>query len=136
MRFHLAHRLRRPLVALACLLIAGQARAQEHPAGRRVLSPSEVIMPHITDAKSVEYPCFKHWEEWNCELQLPTWNVTVGSRTFDMGPTKHVVFLAIAGFFCILMLLLVARAHKRQSQAVGHPKGFAAGIEALMLLLR
>ena len=93
-------------------------------------------MPHITDSKTVELPCIKSWEEWNCEWHLPTWNVKIGSRVIDMGPTKHVVFLFIAGFLCIMTLLLVARAHDRQSRAVGHPKGFAAGIEALMLLLR
>ncbi len=130
----------RVTLALALLAPIAASRAQDRATagllGRRVPSPAEVIMPHITDSKTVELPCIKSWEEWSCEWRLPTWNVQVGSHVIDMGPTKHVVFLFVAGFLCITMLLLVARAHDRQSRAAGHPKGFAAGIEGLILLLR
>jgi F-type H+-transporting ATPase subunit a len=108
-----------------------QASAKPH-----VPSPTEVIMPHITDAKEVELPCFKSWAEWQCAWRMPTWNVKIGSKVVDMGPTKHVFFLALAGLLCILMMFFVARAHEKASKAVGHPKGFAASLEAIMLYLR
>jgi len=103
---------------------------------RKVPGPAEIIMPHITDSKHVELPCIKSWEEWNCEVALPTWNVKIGGRVVDMGPTKHVVFLALSGLVCVVLLLLTAGAHERHSREVGRPKGFAAGLEAVILYLR
>ncbi|HEY6218918.1 MAG TPA: F0F1 ATP synthase subunit A [Gemmatimonadaceae bacterium] len=112
------------------------AQAPAAESGRHVPSPTEVIMPHITDSKEIELPCFKNWAEWQCAFHLPVWNVTIGGRTIDMGPTKHVVFLAFAGFLCVLMMFFVARAHESASKSAGHPKGFAASLEAIMLYLR
>ena len=112
------------------------AQAPAAETGRHVPTPTEVIMPHITDSKEIELPCFKSWAEWQCAYELPVWNVRVGSRVIDMGPTKHVVFLAFAGVLCILMMFFVARSHERASKSAGHPKGFAASLEAIMLYLR
>ena len=132
-------------LALCLMSPFAAGRAQGHPADqiekgasnvRKVPGPAEIIMPHITDSKVVELPCIKSWEEWNCEWHLPTWNVKFGSHVVDMGPTKHVVFLALAGFLCVVMLLLTAGAHERNSRAIGRPKGFAAGLEAVILYLR
>jgi F-type H+-transporting ATPase subunit a len=67
---------------------------------------------------------------------LPTWNVTVAGYTFDIGPTKHIVYLFIAGTLAGILLIGAARAHKRHSHESGHPRGFAAGIEAVVLYLR
>jgi F-type H+-transporting ATPase subunit a len=120
------------LLAFSLLLPATSARAQEH----KVPGPSEIIMPHITDSKHIELPCIKSWEEWACEVTLPTWNVHVGSAVIDMGPTKHVVFLALAGLLCVLMLWTTARAHERNSKALGRPTGFAASLEAIIVYLR
>lgn len=93
-------------------------------------------MPHLTDSKNIEFPCWHSWEEWACHATLPTWNVHIGSMTIDMGPTKHTVWLFISAVVVATVLLLVAAAHKRHSHASGHPKGFAAGIEAVILYLR
>jgi F-type H+-transporting ATPase subunit a len=131
-------------LALCLALPFSFGRAQERAASiekaesnvRKVPGPSEIIMPHITDSKVVDLPCIKSWEEWACEVTLPTWNVTIGGHVIDMGPTKHVVFLALAGLLCVLMLLLTARAHGRNSQALGRPKGFAAALEAIIVYLR
>jgi F-type H+-transporting ATPase subunit a len=139
--------------AFLLLLAAGAVRAQDHaptpaqslpakvdeaflPSGTRIPGPTEVIMPHITDSKHLEYPCIKSWTEWQCGATLPTWNVHVGKWTFDMGPTKHVVWLAIAGAACIALLFFISRAHGRQSTKLGRPIGHAAGFEAILLLLR
>lgn len=140
------------LLALIALLPAARAAAQEHSASpapaatqehaapatgaRRIPTPAEVIMPHITDSKHLEYPCIKSWEHWQCGLTLPTWNVHMMGKEVDMGPTKHVVFLFIAGIIFTLFLGLVTSAHGKHSHAVGRPKGFAAGIEGLILYLR
>lgn len=131
-------------VAFGLLSPLSASRAQEHAKTdsarvapvRHVPTPTEIIMPHITDSKHIELPCIKSWEEWACAWTLPTLNVKVGSRTIDMGPTKHVVFLGFAAVISILMLGLTARAHERQSKAAGRPKGFAAALEALILYLR
>jgi F-type H+-transporting ATPase subunit a len=56
--------------------------------------------------------------------------------TLDLSPTKHVVMLLVAATLCLITLLLAARAHKRQHLSRGQPKGFANGIEALVLYIR
>jgi F-type H+-transporting ATPase subunit a len=128
------------LILAASLVLPAPAFAQvPGPAptpARHVPTPTEIIMPHITDSKELELPCFKNWEDWQCAVQLPVWNVKIGSKVIDLGPTKHVVFLALAGLLCILMMFFVARAHERASKAVGHPRGFAASLEAIMMYLR
>src|SRR5262245_54455463 len=92
------------------------------------LGPADLIMPHITDSKSIEVPCFKSVEEWSCEWELPTWPVTIGGKTYDLGPTKHVVFLWLSALICLVLLIGVARRHARSSRQIGRPTGFAAGV--------
>ena len=106
----------------------------QSPGLKHALGPADVIMPHITDSKTVEYPCFD--EEWACEWHLPTWPVSIGNTTIDLGPTKHVIFMLLAAVLCFLTLWGAARAHARATREFGHPKGFAAGIESMVLLLR
>jgi F-type H+-transporting ATPase subunit a len=133
-------------IRLAFVILVGisasSLSAQDHVAAkaaapaRRVPSPTQVIMPHITDSKVIDLPCVKSWEEWNCEFTLPTWNVKIGSKIVDMGPTKQVVFIALAGVLCILMMFFVAASHGKASRQHGHPRGFAASLEAIMIYLR
>ena len=115
------------------------APAQEHaaePAARKPKGPADILMPHLTDSKHFEYPCVSSWEEWACHVTLPTWPVHIGGMTLDMGPTKHTMWLLISAIVVATALLLTARAHKRHSHTAGHPRGAAAGIEAVMLYLR
>jgi len=102
----------------------------------KALGPADIIMPHITDSKHIELPCVKGWSEWACEVTLPTWNVHVGNRVIDFGPTKHVVFMALGAAIVALLLIGAARSHVRHTHAIGRPKGFAAGLEAVVLYLR
>src|SRR5690606_10797540 len=44
--------------------------------------------------------------------------------------------MLLAAVLCILVLVGTARAHKRHSHQIGRPKGFAAGMEAVVLYLR
>lgn len=96
---------------------------------------TDIITPHITDSRSLEYPCFE--PGFACHVELPHWApIHLGPVTLDLSPTKHVVMLLIAATLCLVTLLLAARAHKRQHASEGKPKGFANGIEALVLYIR
>ncbi len=106
-----------------------QAQAPKH-----ALGPADLIMPHITDSKTVELPCLN--KDWACEWHLPTWPVRVGNSTIDLAPTKFVFFMLVAAALCLLTLVGAARSHARATREHGHPKGFAAGMEAVVLLLR
>jgi len=98
--------------------------------------PVDIITPHITDSRTIDYPCWNHGTLL-CETELPTWApIHVAGYAIDMSPTKHVVMLLFAGFLCCLVLITAARAHARHSHAIGRPKGFAAGIESMVLYIR
>ena len=100
-----------------------------------MLASQDIITPHITDSHHLEYPCFK--PGFACELELPHWApIHIGNFTLDISPTKHVVMLWIAAALALITLLTAARAHKRQHASSGHSKGFANGIEALVLYIR
>jgi F-type H+-transporting ATPase subunit a len=46
------------------------------------------------------------------------------------------VMLLVAALLCCFVLIGAARAHVRHTHQVGRPKGFAAGIEAMVLYIR
>lgn len=95
----------------------------------------DFITPHITDAHAIDYPCFK--AGFICEAELPRWApIHLGSFAIDISPTKHVIMLLIAATLCLVTLLLAAKAHMEQHAAEGRSKGFANGIEALVLYIR
>jgi F-type H+-transporting ATPase subunit a len=98
--------------------------------------PNDIITPHITDSRCLEFPGFpKFWEPH--EYELPRWEpIHVGGLAIDLSPTKHVVMLLIAASLCCLVLIGAARAHVRNTNAVGRPQGFATGIEAMVLYIR
>jgi F-type H+-transporting ATPase subunit a len=127
-----------PLVAQAHEPATSAPSTAQGPASEvhKKLGPADIIMPHITDSKHLELPCIKSWEEWACGVTLPTWNVHIGGRTVDLGPTKHVVFLLLSAILTAVLLILTANAHERSTRAIGRPKGFAAGLEAVVLYLR
>lgn len=135
------------LTAATLATLATPALAQEHaapsqhseagaPVTPALPGPADIIMPHITDSKVIEFPCWHSLQEWACHATLPTWNVTVAGRTFDLGPSKHVVFLAIAALIVGVLLVGTARAHRRHTHESGRPRGFAAGMEGMILYLR
>jgi F-type H+-transporting ATPase subunit a len=128
------------LLSLAAVVaLPASARAQEHgadsglaPEVHKTLGPADIIMPHITDSRHIEYPCFKNVQEWACEGEFPTWHI----GGLDVTITKHVFFLFVAGALTLALLLGVAASHRRHSGAIGRPKGFGAGMEAVILYLR
>ncbi|HZF67672.1 MAG TPA: F0F1 ATP synthase subunit A [Gemmatirosa sp.] len=113
----------------------GQVAEQGHATPAQAV---DIITPHITDAPHLEYPCYKQGVIVGaCEAHLPTgWIVPIGSYRLDLSPTKHVVMLMIAGLLACIVLIGAARAHARHTHATGHPRGFAAGIEAMVLYIR
>jgi F-type H+-transporting ATPase subunit a len=122
--------------------VQGTARGQEHAAGGEHEAcgphvPGDIITPHITDSRCIEYPK-DGWKIWEpAEYVLPQWApIQIGSFAIDLSPTKHVVMLLVAAFLVSLVLITAARAHVRHTHEAGRPKGFAAGIEAMVLFIR
>jgi F-type H+-transporting ATPase subunit a len=99
--------------------------------------PADIITPHITDSHCIELPA-DGWKIWAPrEHALPRWApIHIGSLTLDMSPTKHVVMLLLAAALACLVLIGAARVHARQTRKGGSPKGFATGIESMVLYIR
>jgi F-type H+-transporting ATPase subunit a len=129
------------LLATPALVTGGRLFAQEAAAEKQV----DYITPHITDSYELEIPWFNshfakevclghHEANGHCG---PRWGpVHIGSKEVNLSPTKHVVFMLIAAFLAILILVGSAQAQKRHQKEAGHVKGFAGGIEAMVLYLR
>lgn len=95
----------------------------------------DIIMPHITDSHVIDYPCLR--TGFMCETELPRWTpVHLGPITIDLSPTKHVIWLLIAAALVFAVMLITARAHGRQTRSGAAPRGFANGMEAMVLYLR
>lgn len=95
----------------------------------------DIITPHITDSHELEVPYWK--APFYKAVHLPRWKpVVIGGYAVDLSPTKHVVFLLLAAVLTMLALVGAARAHGRQHREQGVPKGFAGGLEAMVLYLR
>jgi len=100
-----------------------------------IADAKDFITPHITDAHTLDYPCFH--TGFVCEYELPRWNpIHVGNFALDISPTRHVVMLWVAAFLCIVTTLLALRAHNRKTREGKAPSGLGNGLEALVLYLR
>jgi F-type H+-transporting ATPase subunit a len=100
-----------------------------------IADQKDFITPHITDAHTLDYPCFH--TGFVCEYELPRWDpIHIGSLAIDISPTRHVVMLWIAALLCIVTTLLALRAHNRKTRAGKAPSGFGNGLEAMVLYLR
>jgi F-type H+-transporting ATPase subunit a len=105
----------------------------------------DIITPHITDSYELELPWWnpklakhvclgRHVGEHGCG---PLWDpVHIGRLELQLSPTKHVVMLILAATLAGVILIGTARAHTKHTHAVGRPKGFAAGLEAMVLYIR
>jgi len=142
----------RPLLLATALLLAPPfaSLAAQESHGPVAVTPAtaekvDIITPHITDSYHMEIPSIfppfykevcvgRHVGEHGCE---PLWGpVNIAGIAVNFSPTKHVVMLFIAAFLVTAILVGTARAHARHSHAVGRPKGFAAGLEAMVLYMR
>ncbi|MBI3792593.1 MAG: F0F1 ATP synthase subunit A [Gemmatimonadetes bacterium] len=96
---------------------------------------TDIITPHITDAHAIDVPTI--FPPFVKEVELPRWApVHVGSFEIDFSPTKHVVMLLLAALIVCTVLILVARSQARDHDQFGHAKGWAGGVEAMVLYLR
>jgi len=109
-----------------------------------IADDKDFITPHITDAHTLDVPCFAHAPHWYqriipqaCEYELPRWKpIHIGNFALDISPTRHVVMLWIAALLCLLVSLLALRAHNRRTREGKAPSGFGNGFEAMILYLR
>jgi F-type H+-transporting ATPase subunit a len=113
--------------------------AAAHAAPEGAAHPVDIITPHITDSHHIELPYWRppfvrEYDLHNLPVHFPRF--TIGSTVVDLAPTKHVVWMLIAATLCAGVLITAAAAHRRHSHATGRPRGFAAGIEAMVLYLR
>ncbi|HTG17886.1 MAG TPA: F0F1 ATP synthase subunit A [Blastocatellia bacterium] len=100
-----------------------------------IADAKDFITPHITDAHTLDYPCFN--TGFVCEYELPRWDpIHIGRLAIDISPTRHVVMLWVAALLCIVTTLLALRAHNRKTLQGKAPSGFGNGLEALVLYLR
>ena len=115
---------------------AAPVASAEHHAQCEQYAPGDIVTPHISDSHCLELPGFpKFWEPQH--YPLPRWApVHIGGLEFDFSPTRHVVFLLLAAVLCCLVLITAARAHVRHTTNLGRPKGFATGIESMVLYIR
>lgn len=122
------------------------AAAQRAAATGELPEKVDLITPHITDSYEMELPTLvppfyhhvclgRHLADGSCG---PLWGDLghIGGLRFNLSPTKHVVMLLVAATLATLLLVGAARAHARHTHETGTPKGFAAGIEAMVLYLR
>ena len=120
--------------------VAASVAAETHghdPEAKEGHAARDIITPHITDSRAIDYPCLDREEGFVCEKELPHWApVQIGGLSIDMSPTKHVVWMGIAALVCAIVLISAAASHARRSREEGRPRGFGAGIEAVVLYLR
>ncbi len=111
-----------------------EADAMEQ-SGNGAVERVDIITPHITDSHELELPYWK--APFYKAVHLPRWKpVMIGGFAVDLSPTKHVVFILLAAVLTMLTLVGAARAHSRDHRERGVPKGFAGGLEAMVLYLR
>jgi F-type H+-transporting ATPase subunit a len=100
-----------------------------------IADSKDFITPHITDAHTLDYPCFR--TGFVCEYELPRWDpIHIGRFAIDISPTRHVVMLWVAALLCIVTMLVALRAHNRKTREGKAPSGLGNGLEALVLYLR
>ncbi|GJG85335.1 ATP synthase subunit a 2 [Gemmatimonadetes bacterium T265] len=111
----------------------GHVAAQGHAASEA--QTVDIITPHITDSRSIDYPCFK--TGLVCEAELPRWApIHIGGVAVDLSPTKHVVMMLIAAVLCCALLIPAGQARSRQVRGERRGGGFASAVEAIVLYLR
>jgi F-type H+-transporting ATPase subunit a len=91
----------------------------------------ELLMHHTSDAYALDFGPLFLWE-WGKFLP----DIHVGSLTFNLTPTKHVVFLALAASLVFLTMWLTGRSLQRQRAHERAPYGLASAMESLVLFVR
>ncbi len=91
-----------------------------------------MLMHHLLDANTLEFEVLGR----GFVINLPQWEpVHLGPLTLDFSPTKHVVFMMLAGLLCLAIFIPIGRA-MRGKYANKAPSGLANAMEALILYFR
>src|SRR5262245_49940812 len=105
---------------------AAQAGAGEGP------DLQGMLMHHLLDGNAIEFEILGR----GFVINLPQWEpIHLGALTIDLSPTKHVVFMMLAGILCLAIFLPIAAAMKGK-YANRAPSGFANAMEALIVYFR
>ena len=94
----------------------------------------EMVLHHASDSYEIGFDgVFNnrfvwHWQKWP--------DTHLGPLTVNLTPTKHVIFMTLAAVLVFVTMRLAGRALVRQRAGETAPKGFAAGIEGLVLWVR
>ena len=93
---------------------------------------SGMIFHHLLDGHELEFEFLgRGWV-----IHLPEWEpLHIGALTIDLSPTKHVIFLVLAGVLLTVIFGLVGRA-MRNKYTDRAPHGFANAMEAIVLFFR
>lgn len=90
----------------------------------------EMLLHHTADAWTIDLPFGYVWH-------LPRWPDThLGPITLNLSPTKHVVFLFLTAILVFLTMWWTGRLLERQRAGQKGSKGFAAGMEGIVLFVR
>ncbi len=109
---------------------AQAAEAGEHAGGLDFAELPGFIEGHIADGKYIEFAGM-HLDL--SQFHLPVFHL--GPLTVDLSPTRHMVFMILAAIICMLVFIPLARAARRRDRTQA-PRGFANGMEALVLYFR
>ncbi len=91
----------------------------------------DLLMHHTADAYGLDFSPLFH-VEWGKFLP----DMHLFGITFNLTPTKHVVYMAFAALLLFLIMWRAGRALERQRAAESAPKGSANAIEAMVLWVR
>ncbi len=90
----------------------------------------EVVLHHTADAWTIDvYPLGM--------IHLPRWaDIHIGSMAINLSPTKHVYFMVLAATLVFLTMWIAGRQLRKQEAGKKAPRGFAGGVEAMVLFVR
>ncbi len=91
----------------------------------------EILMHHTADAYSLDFSPLFIWEYGKF---LP--DVHLGPITFNLTPTKHVLFMIVAALLLFITMWLVGRRLEKQRAGERAPSGLANMMEAFVLWVR
>jgi len=96
----------------------------------QAINIGEIILHHTSDEYSIGMePLWKvSWEKWP--------DVHLFGLTFNLTPTKHLIFMALAATLVLLVMWITKRSLIRQRAHLKAPTGFAGFMEFMVLWVR
>ncbi len=94
------------------------------------LNIGEMMFHHTGDSHELDF-------EPLGTIHLPQWDpIHIGSLSLDLSPTKYVVFMILAALIVYTVMRVAAVGVRRAEREGRPPKGFASGVEVLVLYVR